>query len=208
MKKFVNNWFYISVFFSGIAAVCAILIPLSEVQRLLLLSVSILFLHFFEEFGFPGGFPYMGIKVLMKSKEKDPTKWDCNNLSSMFGNWVFLAAVYLLPVFLHDIRFMVLAVFMFNFAELFMHLILFNVALKTWYNSGLITATTGLAPISFYFFFVVFHASDYMWYDYMCAFFYFAFFFWFCFRSPLYWKLGKKPGYEFTEQSAFGPFKN
>ncbi len=37
---------------------------MNEVTRLLLAAISILFLHFFEEFGWPGGFPWMGVKVL------------------------------------------------------------------------------------------------------------------------------------------------
>lgn len=32
----------------------------------------------------------------------------------------------------------------------------------------------------------------------------FAAVFVFCFRSPLYWKLGDVPGYPLTEQTAFG----
>ena len=205
MKKFVNNWHNISVYLAGITAVLAILLPVSMVQRLLLASVSILFLHFFEEFGWPGGFPYMGVKVLLGKDERDTSKWNCNHLSSMFGNWTFLVMVYLLPVFLPGVRFLTIGALIFNFAELFMHLLLFNVRLKTWYNSGLITAVFGLAPISFYYFFTLFNPADFFWYDYAIAAVYFIAFFLFCFRSPLYWNLGKKSGYEFNEQSAFGP---
>ena len=207
MKKFVNNWYNISVYLAGVTALLALLLPVGMVQKLLLASVSFLFLHFFEEFGWPGGFPYMGVKILLGSDERDPGKWNCNNLSSMFGNWFFLLMVYLLPVFLPGVRFLTVGAFIFNFAELLMHLLLFNVRLKTWYNAGLITAVFGLAPISFYYFFVLFRPADFFWYDYALAAGYFVVFFFFCFRSPLYWSLGKKAGYEFTEQSAFGPFK-
>lgn len=207
MKKFVNNWHHISVYLAGITAVLAVLLPISIVQKLLLTSVAILFLHFYEEFGWPGGFPYMGVKVLLGKDEPDPSKWNCNHLSSMFGNWFFLVTVYLLPVFLPSVRFLTIGALMFNFAELLMHLVLFNVRLKTWYNAGLITALFGLAPISFYYFFVVFDPATFLWYDYAIAVAYFVVIFWSCFRSPLYWNLGKKAGYEFNEQSAFGPFK-
>ena len=40
----------------------------------------------------------MGMKVLMGSDEIDSSKWNCNNLSSMFGNWGFLLMVYVLPL--------------------------------------------------------------------------------------------------------------
>lgn len=207
MKKFVNNWHHISVYLGGVTAVLAVLLPIGIVQKLLLISVAILFLHFYEEFGWPGGFPYMGVKVLLGKDEPDPSKWNCNHLSSMFGNWFFLVTVYLLPVFLPSVRFLTIGALMFNFAELLMHLVLFNVRLKAWYNAGLITALFGLAPISFYYFFVVFDPATFLWYDYAIAVVYFAVIFWFCFRSPFYWSLGKKSGYEFSEQSAFGPFR-
>ena len=32
----------------------------------------------------------MGVKVLLGSDEPDSTKWHCNNLNSMFGNWMAL----------------------------------------------------------------------------------------------------------------------
>lgn len=64
----------------------AILVPMADVTRLLLAANMVLLLHFFEEFGWPGGFPYMGMKVLMGSNEMDPSKWNVNNLSSMYGN--------------------------------------------------------------------------------------------------------------------------
>ena len=207
MKKFVNNWYNISVYLASATALFAILLPIGMVQKLLLTSVSILFLHFFEEFGWPGGFPYMGVKTLLGSDEIDPAQWNCNNLSSLFGNWTFLLLVYLLPIFIPGVRFLTIGVFIFNFAELLMHLLLFNIRLKTVYNAGMISAVFGLAPISLYYFFVIFQPADYLWWDYVLAAVYFIIIFWFCFRSPLYWNLGKKSGYEFTEQSAFGFFK-
>ena len=204
MKKIVNNWFNISVYLSGATALLAILLPIGIVQKLLLASISILFLHFFEEFGWPGGFPWMGVKLLLGSDEMDSSKWNCNNLSSMFGNWTFLVMVYLLPVFLPGVRFLTIGALMFNFAELLMHLVLFNVRLKKIYNAGMITAVFGLAPISIYYFFFVFNSASFIWYDYVIAVLYFIIIFWFCFRSPLYWNLGKKEGYALTKQSAFG----
>ena len=47
-------------------------------------------------------------------------------------------------------------------------------------------------------------ASMFHWYDYVLAVIWFGANFLFFFRSKLYWNLGKKPGYELTEQSAFG----
>lgn len=204
MKKIVNNWHWISVHLAGATALIAILVPMNEVTRLLLAAISILFLHFFEEFGWPGGFPWMGVKVLLGSDEMDSTKWDCNNLSSMFGNWGFLFMVYILPIIFPGVRFFTLAAMIFLFAEVLMHLIMFPIRLRTFYNAGLVT-TIGLGAIGCcYFFGDAFDASMFHWYDYVLAVIWFGANFLFFFRSKLYWNLGKKPGYELTEQSAFG----
>ncbi len=204
MKKIVNNWHWISVYLAGATALVAILVPMNEVTQLLLAAISLLFLHFFEEFGWPGGFPWMGVKVLLGSNEMDSTKWDCNNLSSMFGNWGFLFMVYVLPIIFPDVRFFTLSAMIFLFAEVLMHLIMFTIRLKTLYNAGLVT-TIGLGVIGCcYFFGKSFDADMFQWYDYVLAVVWFGVNFLFFFRSKLYWNLGKKPGYELTEQSAFG----
>ena len=58
-KKTVNRWAECSVFMAGLVALLAILLPLTLTQKLLLASIVFLFLHFFEEFSWPGGFAYM-----------------------------------------------------------------------------------------------------------------------------------------------------
>jgi hypothetical protein len=172
--------------------------------RLLWASISILYLHFFEEFGAPGGFPYMGMKVLMGSSETGKTKWNCNNLSSMFGNWGFLCLLYVAALLLPGVRFLTLSAMLFLFAEVFMHLLLFPLRLKEFYNPGQITGVLGLGAIGIYYFTMVFKPGMYVWYDYVLAVLWFIVVFWFCFRSPLYWGLGKKDGYELSDQTAFG----
>ena len=206
MKKFVNNWQNISVVFALIAAIAAIAAFVVDdiVTKLLLASIAVLFLHFFEEFGFPGGFPWMGVKVLLGSREKDSTKWNCNNLNSMFGNWGFLVLVYVLPLVLPDVRFLLLAAMIFSLLELVMHLILFNVKQRTLYNPGLITGAFMLATISIYYFANVFDKSFYVWSDYIFAPAWCVVVFWFAFRSPLYWWLGSLKGYKLSARSAYG----
>ena len=203
MKKAVNIWHFISVYLAGLTALLAIFLPVSATQECLLASITILFLHFFEEFGYPGGFPLMGMKVMMNSDELDYRKWDCNNLNSMFGNWGFLFLIYVLPLLLPNVRFLTLAAMMFLFAEVFMHLILFPVKLKKFYNAGQITSS-GLGVIGLIYFTQVFNPAAVVWYDYILAVICFVVVFLFCFRSKLYWDLGKKPGYELTELTAYG----
>ena len=207
-KNFVNHWAERSVYLAGLIALLAIFLPLTLTQKMLLASIMVLFLHFFEEFAWPGGFAYLGVKVLLGKDEPDQTKWNCNNLSSMYGNWGFLMLIYVLPLCFPGLKVLVLAAMMFNFAELLMHLVIFNLRLKTWYNPGFVTAVFGLTPISIYYFSTVFDASMYAWYHYVIAVVWFVCVFWSCFRSPWYWWLGKKEGYQFTEQAAFGLYKH
>lgn len=204
MKGIINHWHYVSVYLAGATALTAILGTFDFTTELLLAAITMFFLHFFEEFGFPGGFPLMGMKVLMGSEEMDSTKWDCNNLSSMFGNWGFLLLVYGLPLLLPEVRFMTLAAMLFLFAEVLMHLLLFNLRLKSFYNPGMITGVFGMGAIGAYYFLNVFAAASFLWYDYILAVVWFVAVFMFCFRSKLYWSLGRKQGYALSDQSAYG----
>ena len=204
IKKFINNWYNISVKLAAVSALIAIFFVDDMTQKLLWGSISILFLHFFEEFGFPGGFPLMGMKVLMNSKEKDSTKWNCNNLNSMFGNWGFLFLLYILPLIFPDVSFLTLTAMLVLFAELLMHLVLFNVKLKSIYNPGFVTAVFGLTPIGIYYFANVYDGNLFAWYDFIIAVAWFIAVFWLCFRSPIYWGLGSLKGYALTRRSAYG----
>jgi len=203
MRRFVNSWHIVSLGLAVLTGLLA-LFATDTVQRILLASIAILFLHFFEEFGFPGGFPLMGMRVLMKSKEPDSTKWNCNNLSSMFGNWGFLVLVYGLALILPDVHFLLLAAMIFSLLELVMHLILFNVKQRTLYNPGLVTGVFMLAPLSIYYFANIYDAGFFVWSDYILAPLWCVVVFWFSFRSPLYWHLGSLKGYKLSAQSAYG----
>lgn len=202
MKNFVNNWQKISLGLGILFAVCSIFVD-DILQKLFVLAIAAYFLHFFEEFGFPGGFPAMGMKVLMNSKEKDSTKWNCNNLNSMFGNWGFLFLVYVLPM-IFQVKFLILSAMLFTFAEFFMHLILFNAKLKKFYNPGMVTGIFAITPIGIYYFLNVYDGNLFAMSDYILAILWFVAVFWFSFRSPLYWNLGKKSGYKLSNQSAYG----
>ena len=76
MKRLVNSWYNVSLGLAVVSVLIAIFVAEDTIQKILWASIAILFLHFFEEFGFPGGFPLMGMRVLMKSKEPDSTKWN------------------------------------------------------------------------------------------------------------------------------------
>ena len=202
MRRIINNWYNVSVILAVVSAIMIFAVD-DLTQKLLLGSIAILFLHFYEEFGFPGGFAWMGVRILLGSKEMNSEKWNCNNLNSMFGNWGFLILVYALPL-LVEVKFLVLAAMIFSLMELIMHLILFNVKIKTIYNPGLITGAFGLVPIAIYYFLNVYDGNLYEWSDFLRAIVWNVFVFWFSFRSPLYWGLGRLRGYKLTPQTAYG----
>ena len=206
INNFVNHWFDRSVYLAVAVLLLAVFLPLTITQKLLMASIAVLLLHFFEEFGSPGGFAYMGVRVMLGKNEPDKSKWGANNLNSLFGNWGFLLLIYVLPLCLPNVPVLTLAAMMFSFLELFMHAFLFNIRLRQWYNPGMISGVFMLPPIAIYYFARVFDAGLFSWYHYVIAFVWIVFVFWFCFRSPLYWRLGKVAGYDFTDEAAFGMY--
>ena len=173
-------------------------------EKYLLVSAAFLCLHFFEEFGFPGGFPYMGVKILLGNSETDSTKWNCNNLNTMLSNWASLVLLYLLPLFLPGVRFLTIGAIVLSIGEIVMHLLLFNVRMKTFYNPGMITGLFGIGTTVIVYFVTAFDPSIYAWYDVVLGILYFFVSFWFCFRSPMYWRIGAKAGFPLTDRTAYG----
>lgn len=204
MRKIINNWHYVSI---GLALVFACIFLIGDwnaTQKYLLASSVFLCLHFFEEFGFPGGFPYMGVKVLLGSDETDSSKWDVNNLSAMLSNWMALILLYLLPLIIPGARFLLIGAIVLSIGEIIMHLLLFNIRLKQFYNPGLVTGLFGIGAVVIIYLFTAFDPGMYVWYDYVSGILYFFASFWFCYRSPMYWSLGRIKGYPLSDRSAYG----
>jgi len=199
-KRFFDTWYCISVYIAAAFALALALGDWDVREKMLLGSSFFIFLHFFEEFGFPGGFPYVGMEVELRINDTDARHWPLNQANAMFGNFCFAVLVYLLPLFLTNVRFLTLAAAIFAFAEVLMHLVVFNIALKTWYNPGLLTAVFGLLPISLLYFSRILGQHLYSWGDAVLALAWILFNYWLAFRSPIYKKLGKlSDRYGFTE---------
>ena len=207
MRKLINNWQNISAVLAVVTIFIAVSGQWDLTQRTLLLLNAFLLLHFFEEFGWPGGFPYMGMKVMMGNTEPDPGKWNVNNLSSMFGNWGFLLLVYIPSLFLTELKPLTIAVVLFSILEGAGHLLIFNIRMRSFYNPGMITAVFGMVPVAVYYLNSISGRHLYVWHDCLIGLAWCAAVFLFCFRSPLYWKLGAVKGYPLTHRSAFGMYK-
>lgn len=147
-KKYLSTWYYYSL---GIAAATVIVLvafwgSFTVVQRLMLGMFIVIQLHFFEEFGYPGGFQYIG--NVAECNSDHPDYYPLNQRSAAFGNnWVAFFA-FLLPVFLPDVTWLVMGTVVFAVLELAMHLGFFNVKLRRWYNPGLATTLLGLVPLA------------------------------------------------------------
>lgn len=200
MKKCIKNWYYIAVFVAGIFALILALGDWNLREKTLYAGLIFIFFHFFEEFGFPGGFPWIGMKIELKITDNNPKSWPLNQVSSMFGNVWFAIFVYLFPLFCFNVRFLTLAAVIFAFAELLMHLVYFNIELRTWYNPGLFTTVFGLLPVSVVYLNHALNQQLYTWLDLALAFIWIILNYWVAFRSPIYKHLGKMSDqYAFTE---------
>ena len=196
--KIIRNWYYLSVYAAGIVAMILCIGGWDLRIRMILGSTVFIFLHFFEEFAFPGGFPSVGMAAELKITDQDAENWPLNEVNSMFGNWWYAAVVYLLPLALPNVRFLTLAVALFAFVETIGHLVFFPISLKRLYNPGLFTAVCGLLPISIYY--LVHEAASYSLADVVIALIWIVLNYWIAFRSPIYKKLGRlNYKYAFTD---------
>ncbi|MGN0158934.1 MAG: HXXEE domain-containing protein [Brotaphodocola sp.] len=201
--KIIKNWYYIAVYIGCMFGLLLCLGNWNLRMKTLLAGTLFIHLHFFEEFGYPGGFPWQGMQVERGMTECRPEEWDLTMLSAFFGNEWFAVFVYILPMFL-NIKFMTLAAVIFTFAELLMHLIVFNAALKKWYNPGLASVLIGLLPVSVNYLYQIRGLHLYSLADVLLAVAWIVFHYWAAFLSPLYKKMGADKKYAFTVEEATG----
>ncbi|MGI6230238.1 MAG: HXXEE domain-containing protein [Tractidigestivibacter sp.] len=200
-RKFVYSWYKISAYVAGAIAIVLAMGVWNLQQRMVLASMAVLFLHFFEEFGCPGGFPRMGLYVEMKITDRDARHWSLNQLNALFGNWWFAIVVFGSALALPDVRFLTLTVALFAFLEVAMHLMGFPLGIKRLYNPGLGTAVFGLLPVSLWYLAQTVPTGAYTGWDVLLALAWIVFNYWLVFRSPLYTWMGSKSGtWAFTEE--------
>lgn len=200
MTYFVRRWYQFAVFIAGGYALLLGLGNWTLQQRVLLMGLIGIHLHFFEEFGLPGGFAWGGLKIEMKKVDADVTKWPLNQLSSLFGNIWFALAVYLLPLFVPQWHWTVLAAVIFAYLEFVMHVFVFNLGLKTWYNPGTFTAVFGLTLVSTWYLWQVVPTGLFNWFDLLIAAVWIGINYWFGFRSPVFQIFNRNQRYTFSKE--------
>ncbi|MFC0379417.1 HXXEE domain-containing protein [Levilactobacillus acidifarinae] len=169
-------------------------------QRVLLIGLALIHVHFFEEFGFPGGFIWGGLKVELHHVDADVRKWPLNQLSSWWGNEWFAVAVYLLPLFTPRWHWAVLAAVVFAYLEFVMHVIVFNLGLHSWYNPGLVSAVGGLTVVSTWYLMQVVPTHYFNWLDLLMALAWIGINYWLAFKSPICRMLTAQTRYRFSKQ--------
>jgi hypothetical protein len=200
MKRLINHWYELAIYITAGAAMILAFGAWTFEQRCLLLSLCLLHVHFFEEFGFPGGFVWGGLKVENGKVDADIGNWPLNMLSAWWGNEWFALAVYTFPLFLPQYHWLVLAAVIFAFAEVLMHVIIFNIGLHSWYNPGMLSAVLGLMPIAIWYLMRTIPQGKFTWLDLVLAVLWIAFNYWMAFKSPICKYLTTKVDYRLSKR--------
>jgi hypothetical protein len=112
---------------------------------ILLLNFAALMLHQFEEYGWPGGFPWIHNQIVMAS-EGPADRFPLNQNSALFINVVGWAFCFV-PVLFPDQLWLGLAMVLFTLGQLIYHGVVTNRKFKSLYNPGLAAVVLGHIPL-------------------------------------------------------------
>lgn len=158
MNYLRSHWYYFSLAI-GIAIFAFLAVFWSEfsvLQRLSIANLAVIFIHFFEEFGYPGGFGKLANTLYYKNEGADITRYPLNQNMVMIGNWAFAVLFYIPPIFFPHLIWLGLMPMLFGgVAQLVLHGIVNNRLLGTWYNSGLASTVLGHLPLFIAYVYVV-----------------------------------------------------
>ncbi|MFV0560530.1 MAG: HXXEE domain-containing protein [Enterococcus sp.] len=199
MEKWIRRWYEFAVYIAGVFAVILALGNWNFEQRILLIGLVLIHLHFFEEFGLPGGFAWGALKVEKGKVDPDVSEWPLNHSSALWGNEWFAISVYLLPLFVPQWHWAVLAAVVFAYAEFLIHVVVFPIGLKKFYNPGLFTALFGLTTVSTWYLYKVLPTGKFSWVDLIIAIVWIVFNYWMAFLSPIFVKFNDKKKYTFSK---------
>lgn len=152
MSFYRKNWYYIGgILFVLLAFAIGIYgEDMDPLRKILTLSFMALLVHQFEEYALPGGFP--AIWNIAVSGEKDaPNRYPLNAQSSLFVNTFFAYTFYILPIIFYQWYWLGILTVLFGFAQFFVHGILINRKLKSFYNPGLGAVVFLHIPIGIYY---------------------------------------------------------
>lgn len=140
----------------GLAVILAVALLLfhahiSDLRLLLGVSLITLFLHQFEEYQLPGGFPKMINTAMFKSKQ--PDRFPLNSNTALIINTVVGWLLYVLAmIFAEQAIWLAIASILVSAGNVIAHVFLFNIKGRTLYNPGMATALVLFLPLVIYFF--------------------------------------------------------
>ena len=128
-----------------------------------ILSLIAIQLHQFEEYGFPGGAPYMGNKKIcdgnmpkisykvLFTEKGTPDRYPLNQLSAMTTNCIATYVFYLLPIIFPDVIWLGVGPIFFGFIQFFMHGVGGAILVRKFYNPGLLAVLLGHIPVGIWY---------------------------------------------------------
>jgi hypothetical protein len=138
-------------------------------QKLLAANFIVIMLHQFEEYAWPGGFPWICNQVLMPKPEGRPDRYVLNQNNAMFINiaaWPF----YLIPALFPAVIGLGIGQMLFGLVgQVVVHGLVINHKLKTWYNPGLAAVMLGHVPIGIWYLIEVVGQGMAQWWDWVLA---------------------------------------
>jgi hypothetical protein len=146
MRFLRRHWYNIGLVWVVAAVAWAVVGRLSTVQLILLLNFVALVLHQFEEYGWPGGLPWIFNQVV-RPLGGPPDRYPLNQNNAAFINilaWPFCLAPALFP----EQRWLGLAMVAFTFGQLVFHGVVSNRELKSLYNPGLAAVVLLHVPLA------------------------------------------------------------
>ena len=145
MQYLRRHWYNLGLAVGAAAIAWAFLGTFSTVQVTLLLHFAALTLHQFEEYGWPGGLPWI-MNEVGQPRGGPADRFPLNQNNALFIN---LAAYpfCLLPVFFPHAVWLGLAMVLFTLGQFIVHGVVGNRKLKSLYNPGLVAVVFAHAPL-------------------------------------------------------------
>jgi hypothetical protein len=153
MRYLRRHWYNIGLVV-GLFAIIALAVRWREMDtlaRLGLLNFIVLMVHQFEEYSWPGGFPWIMNEVIQTPSGR-PDRFRLNQNSAFFINIPLAWPYYLAPVFFPNILWLGLSVLvLFCIGQFVIHGVVTNAKLKTFYNPGLGAVVVGHIPLGIWY---------------------------------------------------------
>jgi hypothetical protein len=146
-----RHWYDTGPALALIALIWLVAARMNGLQLILMLNLIVLFFHQFEEYHWPGGFPWIFNEAVRGAKGEPADRYLLNQNSATFINlsgWVF----YLIAILFPGVIWLGLAQALFGLVgQVIFHGIVANLKLKTWYNPGLAAVMLGHVPLGIWY---------------------------------------------------------